>query len=132
MPFGLKAFKSKPRRWDYAAYLAQRIRQGHYHPVFRDYLRAFSHRTANFILHLLNVAKGRPPADGFIQATERFVEDGIALSTEDQAKILAWLESKGIAEVERRGRPPMRYIRLNTDAIERYIARKCGRATASA
>src|SRR5262249_3214799 len=104
----------------------QRTRRGHFHPGFRDFLRGFSHRTANLILHLLSVGKARS-TDGWIQATPAFIRAGLNIDPETQERILARLEDWGVVEVAMRGRQPTRHVRIDTAALEKLVSKENSR-----
>jgi len=104
---------------DYKAYLAKRTRQGHYFPKFLDYCKAFSPSQSDLLLHLINFGKVRADQNGWIMATPQFLQNGLGLSTEEQAEVIARLEERGVLDVQ--VRPTGRYLRPNIVAIERSI-----------
>lgn len=110
-------------RWDYARYLSERVRRGHWSPVFRDHTQAFGLNTANFIAHILAVGKLRGDSEGWVPATARFIRDGISLDADTQAAILKALQDQGIVEVATRGQPGLRHVRIDTRALEQVVER---------
>jgi hypothetical protein len=91
---------------------------------------------ANLLIYLLNVGQGNSDDAGWIQATERFVLDGIGMSPERQERLLGRLEKAGFLEVgfaaRTRGTGELeivagigpagkRYIRIIGDAVRRDL-----------
>lgn len=105
--------------YDYKRYLDSKIRKGNWFAKPRDYLAIFSCRESDLLLHLMNV--GRPMQDrGWIPATVKFLRQGIGLDAAIQDQLIARLQSRGVLEVEYRGR--VRYLRVDYDRVEELIA----------
>ncbi len=109
--------------FDYRTYLDEVVRRGHFFTVPRGWARTLGLTTAALVAYLLNC--GRSSAnDGWIPASERFVETGIGMNEDRQRRILEWLVEERLAEVkhfDRSGMGNVRHIRINTHRLENTV-----------
>jgi hypothetical protein len=106
-----------PSRRDYKTLLARRTKEGGFFHVWRGDVRRFGLHAAVVLGHLLNYGKARA-SNGFILCTSAFLRHGLGLCEAQQTAALDVLTGWGVIEVETRGFPPRRHVRINLQRLE--------------
>ena len=110
-------------RFDYRAF-SQRILRGGFGawlPKPIAFLRVFTSRESDIILHLVNVGKlsQDPDSLGWVMSTENFLSDGLQLDTVDQQEIVGDLIRLRVLEKKTiRG---MRHLRVDVQRVTDLI-----------
>jgi hypothetical protein len=101
----------------YATCLSRRQKQGRFIILPLAWLTVLSPAEAVLCSHLMHV--GKQSHGDFVQATPRFLADGLGLDPDRQERLLNRLQRKGILTVDFRA--GKRYIRCDFDYLEKII-----------
>jgi hypothetical protein len=110
----------KPRSWDYKGFVDDLLRKGGWFPKPRSFLKVFSSRQSDLVLHLLSVGKSKRDASGWLMCTEGFIFEGLNISADIQRKLFRSLVEMGVVEVSYRG--TARFVRLDIEAIKKLLS----------
>jgi hypothetical protein len=107
--------------YDYSGCMDLVMRAGNWIPVPRHLSKALSPAAAILVMHILSTGKVRASGSGWVPATAAYIDIGIGLSSDQQDRILARLEARGIVEVVTRGTPRIRQIRVDTARLRTIL-----------
>lgn len=85
---------------------------------FVDFLQHFSHRTAVVLSILISI---QTDENGWALCPRKYLEQRSRANRHAQAVVFAELKSKGVIDVEMRGLPPQRFVRVNTDVLAQML-----------